>query len=221
MVLQHKVYLSQNSKKILKYAIVLICLILKIGLVLEKEEFAMHIFLTGNVQVGKSTVINRVLEALNVPYKGFRTYGAEYKEDGSSVVYISPADNPDDKTVAAYRGGNGHSKMEVNKDAFEVKGVEILKNSLNSDVELILMDEIGFMESHFEGFKDAIRDVLNSDKNILGVVRNKDTDFLNEVRNHASVQVVIVNNENRNDLPETLVNMLRGFYGKDSNYKRK
>ena len=173
------------------------------------------------VQVGKSTVINRVLEALNVPYKGFRTYGAEYKEDGSSVVYISPADNPDDKTVAAYRGGNGHSKMEVNKDAFEVKGVEILKNSLNSDVELILMDEIGFMESHFEGFKDAIRDVLNSDKNILGVVRNKDTEFLNEVRNHASVQVVIVNNENRNDLPETLVNMLRGFYGKDSNYKRK
>ena len=173
----------------------------------------MHIFLSGDVQVGKSTVINKVLNTLNVPYKGFRTYGAEYKEDGSSVVYISPADNLDDKTVAAYRGGNGHSKMEVNKDAFEVKGTWILKNSLNSDVDLIIMDEIGFMESHFDGFKDAIRDVLKSDKNILGVVRKKDTDFLNAVRNHASVKVVLVDINNRDDLPETIVNMLRGFYG--------
>ena len=169
----------------------------------------MHIFLTGDVQVGKSTVINKVLDLLNVPYKGFKTYGAEYKKDGSSVVYISPAENLEDKTIVAYRGGAGHTKMEVNKDAFEVKGVKILKDSLNSDCNLILMDEIGFMESHFEGFKDAIRDVLNSDKNILGVVRNKDTDFLNEVRNHVSVKVVVVNMDNRDDLPETLVDMLR------------
>ena len=75
------------------------------------------------------------------------------------------------------------------------------------------MDEIGFLESHFEGFKDAIRDVLNSDKYILGVVKNNDTDFLNEVRNHASVKVVLVDINNRDDLPETIVNMLRGFYG--------
>ena len=168
----------------------------------------MHIFLTGDVQIGKSTVINKVLDKLNVPIKGFRTYGAEYKEDGSSVVYISPADNLNDKTIVAVRYGDGHTKMEVNKDAFETKGVQILKDSLNSDCDLILMDEIGFMESHFEGFKDAIRDVLNSNKNILGVVRNKDTDFLNEVRNHASVKVVIVDKDNRDDLPETIVNML-------------
>ena len=168
----------------------------------------MHIFLSGDVQVGKSTIINKVLNTLNVPYKGFRTYGAECKEDGSSVVYISPADNLDDKTVAAYRGGNGHSKMDINKDAFEVKGVEILKKSLNSDVNLILMDEIGFIESHFEGFKNAIREVLNSNKTILGVVRNKDTDFLNEVRNHESVTVIVVNKENRDQLPDIITDML-------------
>ena len=169
----------------------------------------MHIFLTGDVQIGKSTVINKVLSALSAPYKGFRTYGAEYKEDGSSVVYISPADDLNDKTIAAVRHGDKHTKMEVNKDAFEFKGVEILKNSLNSDVDLILMDEIGFMESYFEGFKDAIRDVLNSDKNILGVVRNKDTDFLNEVRKHESVTVIVVDKENRDEIPETIVEMLK------------
>ena len=180
----------------------------------------MHIFLTGDVQIGKSTIISKVIEQLNVPYKGFRTYGADYKDDGSSVVYISPADNLKDKTIVANRDGSGHSKIKVNKEAFEIKGVEILKESLNSDIDLVLMDEIGFMESNFDGFKNAVRSLLNSDKNILGVVRNKDTEFLNEIRNHASVQVVEVNKGNRNDLPETLVNMLRGFYGKNSNNER-
>ena len=169
----------------------------------------MHIFLTGDVQVGKSTVINKVLDILNVNYKGFKTYGAEYKEDGSSVVYISPAENLEDKTIVAYRGGAGHTKMEVNKDAFEVKGVQILKDSLNSDCNLILMDEIGFMESHFEGFKDAIRDVLNSDKNVLGVIRNKQTDFLDELRNLESVTLVNITKENRDELPEIICQMLQ------------
>ena len=180
----------------------------------------MHIFLNGDVQIGKSTIINKVIEKLNIPYKGFMTYGADYKDDGSSVVYISPADNLNDKTIAALRYGSGHLKMKVNKEAFEIKGVEILKESLNSDIDLVLMDEIGFMESNFDGFKNAVRSLLDSDKNILGVVRNKDTEFLNEIRNHASVQVVEVNKGNRNDLPETLVNMLRGFYGKNSNNER-
>ena len=169
----------------------------------------MHIFLTGDVQVGKSTIINKVLNTLNVPYKGFRTYGAEYKEDGSSVIYISPANNLNDKTIASVRHGDKHTKMEVNKEAFEVKGVKILENSLKSNIDLILMDEIGFIESHFEGFKNAIREVLNSNKTILGVVRNKDTDFLNEVRNHESVTVIVVNKENRDQLPDIITDMLK------------
>ena len=150
----------------------------------------MHIFLTGEVQVGKSTAINKALALLNIPYLGFKTYGAEYKDDGSSILYISPANNLNIKTKIAERNKNSSKKMVVNKNAFEVTGVEILKNSLNSETKLIIMDEIGFMESNFDGFKNQIREALDSDKIILGVVRNKNTEFLNEVRSHKKVELI-------------------------------
>lgn len=169
----------------------------------------MHIFLTGDVQIGKSTVINKSLEILGVPYQGFRTYGAEYQKDGSSVLYISPANNLSVKTKIADRKKAKNTKMVINKDAFEITGVKILKDSLNSNSKLILMDEIGFMESNFEGFKNQIREVLNSDKVVFGVVRNRDTEFLNEVRAHKKVNLVPVNLENRDYLPRKIAEIIR------------
>ena len=34
----------------------------------------MHVFLTGEIQVGKSTALDKTLSLLKLPYGGFRTY---------------------------------------------------------------------------------------------------------------------------------------------------
>ena len=52
----------------------------------------MHVFLTGPVQIGKSTLIAAALEQLR-PERlgGFRTISAKPEADGSRPVYLHPA----------------------------------------------------------------------------------------------------------------------------------
>ena len=52
----------------------------------------MHVFLTGPVQIGKSTLIAAALDALQ-PERlgGFRTVSAKPEADGSRPVYLHPA----------------------------------------------------------------------------------------------------------------------------------
>lgn len=51
----------------------------------------MHVFLTGPVQIGKSTLIAAALDALQ-PERlgGFRTVSAKPEADGSRPVYLHP-----------------------------------------------------------------------------------------------------------------------------------
>ena len=169
----------------------------------------MHIFLSGQVQIGKSTIINKTLELLGEGYKGFKTYGAEYKDDGSSVLYISPAENLSIKTRIATRDKAHIGKMEVDSSSFEVVGAKILDDSINSSCKLIIMDEIGFLESNYENFKSKVREALDSDKLVFGVLRNKNTAFLNELRERKDIDLIIVTEENRDSLPNLLYQKIK------------
>ena len=52
----------------------------------------MHIFLTGDVQVGKSTIINKTLAALKIERPGgFRSVSVPDLPDGAMSVYLIPA----------------------------------------------------------------------------------------------------------------------------------
>lgn len=66
----------------------------------------MHVFLTGPVQIGKSTLLRASLDALQ-PQKlgGFRTVSAQPQADGSRPVYLHPACSPDELHESANRIG--------------------------------------------------------------------------------------------------------------------
>ena len=71
----------------------------------------MHVFLTGPVQIGKSTLLRASLDALQ-PQKlgGFRTVSAQPQADGSRPVYLHPACSPDElheSATASASGGRG------------------------------------------------------------------------------------------------------------------
>ena len=52
----------------------------------------MHVFLTGPVQIGKSTLIAAALDAIEPEQLGgFRTVSAKPEADGSRPVYLHPA----------------------------------------------------------------------------------------------------------------------------------
>ena len=109
----------------------------------------MHVFLTGPVQIGKSTLIAAALDTLQ-PERlgGFRTVSAKPEADGSRPVYLHPAAAQDLLCGAQNRVGIRRPELGIASfpDAFETAGLAALEGA--EDCALILMDEIGRMERH-------------------------------------------------------------------------
>ena len=118
----------------------------------------MHIFLTGDVQVGKSTIIKKTLAALKLrDIGGFRSVSVPDLPDGAMSVYLIPAGDEHPmmgnwNRVGIRKGcGRGIEKIP---EAFERAGVQALVDAEN--MPLILMDEVGRMESAAARFSERI-----------------------------------------------------------------
>ena len=83
-------------------------------------------------------------------------------------------------------------------------GVSILESALNSNSELILIDELGFFENDAEGFKSKIKEVIESDMRTIGVLKKKDTEFLNFIKSRADVMIIEVDKVNREGIEEII-----------------
>ena len=159
----------------------------------------MNIFLTGQPQVGKSTIINKFLKSHdNVTVGGFKTISNFKKGIGVyGGVYIIPAhlNNPDysEKSLV----GNRVLKPKSFPDNFDLKGVEILQNSQNND--LILMDEIGFMETKALKFSESILNILNGDTPVIGVVKPMNKGLPLKVKEHPKTVLLEITKENREE----------------------
>ncbi len=75
------------------------------------------------------------------------------------------------------------------EDGFSGLGIEALKKAESNAYEWTLIDEIGFLESNHEGFKNEVRNVLEQ-KRVIMVVRKQDLPFLNELRSREDAYLV-------------------------------
>jgi len=62
------------------------------------------------------------------------------------------------------------------------------------------MDELGILESDCNLFKDAVIRCLDSDKNVLGVIKNKSSEFLDDIRSRKDTHIIKVTDENRDKI---------------------
>lgn len=169
----------------------------------------MNIFLTGEIKVGKSTVIQRVLKELNLVPGGFRTIAGNFASDASSDIFIVKTDeaNPvcSETNKVAHRLGKGI--YQAFPDVFDQIGVRILNDAQN--YPLIVMDELGFMESQAFLFQEAIMKTLTKDIPTLGVIKLSKTPFLEQIRNFPGVQVIPVDENNRNEIFHQIVTLIK------------
>lgn len=159
----------------------------------------MHILIVGARHVGKSTLIGRVLAGLDRPVFGFETR----KEDGladavnGSPVYIYDAGGPyvqcPDRLV-------GHCKDRhplVYPEAFDRFAGRLCDPPPGS---VVVLDEIGFMESESRPFCEAIMRLLDGDVPVIAAVKHNDTPFLQAVRRHPRCRCFAITPENRDAL---------------------
>ena len=163
-----------------------------------------HALIVGAQGVGKSTLIKKVLRELALPVSGYETKKEDSLADPGfgMPVYIYPAgqehmQSPD--RLLGYRGGLTPVTFLEAFDRFA--------DRLNSETDsgIVVLDEIGFMESGAESFCAAIMKKLDGNVPVIAAVKNVDTPFLISVREHPKCRCFHIDEENRDALyPQVL-----------------
>lgn len=169
-----------------------------------------NLFLTGEIGVGKSTIIRNVIESSysDKNIGGFKTL--PYIEDGEFQgyyisEYIDELDSLSSRAIVGVNIGGKYGKKCIGKPGvFESIGVAILERCLEEKKEIIVMDELGFFESEAENFKRGIHNILDGGTKVLGVLKKKETIFLDSIKNREDVLILEVDKNNRDSLKETI-----------------
>ena len=134
----------------------------------------MPLFLTGARQVGKSTALRRALAASGLRYGGVMTrFDSRHGERKLYLLPYSasealPEDLPESH-ICARMGAEGR---RADPAVFDTLGASLLREAaLDPAVDILVIDELGFLEAEAEGFRAAVYEALQGTKPVLGVVR--------------------------------------------------
>lgn len=164
-----------------------------------------HLFLTGAKQVGKSTLLRRLIEEKSLDCAGFETraFFIDGERRGFTLhgrVSMPPYEN--DCIVCARIG----EKMSVPvPQTFNTNGVAILQRSLAAPAPFLLMDELGKLERSADAFCAQVLATLDSDKRVLGVLQKCDSPLIDAIIAREDVSVLTVTQENRDALLDELI----------------
>ena len=176
----------------------------------EVGKKPMHTMIVGGQGVGKSTLIRRVLEQLEVSLCGYRTRKEDDLADPElgSPIYLYEVGAPVKQTRENQVGYCKDQKPEVYPEVFD-QFASKLQQMKHQDKELILMDELGTMEARGKEFCPAVLGLLDEATPILAAVKDKYHPFLEQVRNHPNCQCFTITRENRDELVEEVAAFVR------------
>ncbi len=168
----------------------------------------MNILLTGKPGIGKSTIIQRVIESIGTERaSGFWTLelrigghrvGFSIQTVDGVVGTLAHVNNSDGPKVGKYIVSIGH----INEVA-----IPSLQRARKSD-GVIIIDEIASMELKSAGFAPEVRKCLDTGR-VLGTLQLRSGEFQDEVRSRSDVRIINVTIENRNLLPAQVLGMLQ------------
>lgn len=164
-----------------------------------------HLFLTGDKQVGKSTLLRRFIEAKRLECAGFETQAFYLNGERRGFTLHGRVDMPPYENDCICCARIEEKKSVPVLPVFEENGVAILKKSLASPAPHILMDELGRLEKQAGTFVDQIFTCLDSDKRILGVLQKCSSDHVEAILRREDVTVLTVTAENRDELLMQLI----------------
>lgn len=160
------------------------------------------ILILGARGVGKTTLIRRLLSDLPCPTGGFCTEKRLTGPAGAHSVYLLPAELPlqarsytPDNRVGRWDG----QTMQAFPAVFDTLGTACL--SRIAPETLVVMDELGFLESQAPRFTQAVLDALDGPAQVIAAVKDRpDVPFLQAVLAHPQARVFRLTPDNRQAL---------------------
>ncbi|MGC8496406.1 MAG: NTPase [Thermoplasmata archaeon] len=169
--------------------------------------------LSGLPSIGKTTTLLKTINILES--QGYKIGGIvteEVVEDGKRVGFYLLDWTTKEKKIFAHK--DFQSRYKVGKYGLDIKlledlGIRALEEAKEADV--IVIDELGKMESESKKFVSAVKEILDMDKNIIITVHKKSRNsLLQEIRRRDDIRILEVTQVNRNVLPFKIVSLVKG-----------
>jgi nucleoside-triphosphatase len=166
----------------------------------------MNILITGKPGVGKTTLIQKVVQG-HENLCGFFT--KEIRENRKRVGFAI-------ETMDGRKGVLAHvsikSPFRVSKYGVNLEDIdEVCVPSLSVEGCLIIIDEIGKMELFSEKFKQKVEEALDTGK-VVATIMEQSHPFTDKVKRRKDVKVFVLTEDKRNEL----VTILKMELKKDS-----
>ena len=185
-----------------------------------------NVLLTGSPGVGKTTVVERLVERARDKGKSVRGVlspemrnKAEGNQKGARVGFrITDVSTGRSEVMArvGYDGDNtegGDDQPSVGRYGVDVSAVdEVAREAIVAeDADLVVVDEVAPMQTYSEAFVDRVHDVLDAPVPVVAVVQKaRETGFVGSVKRRDDTKLVRVTEENRDGLPDELTRLVFG-----------
>ena len=167
----------------------------------------MNILLTGKPGIGKSTIIQKVLETIGTERAaGFWTM--EIRIEGRRVGFSIQTVDGVVGTLAHVSDKTGPrvGKYGVSVAHIDEVAIPALQRAREADCTIII-DEIASMELKSPKFAPEVRRCLDT-RRVLGTLQLRSGAFQDEVRKRTDVKLINVTHENRDEIPALVTKML-------------
>ncbi len=170
--------------------------------------------LTGKPGTGKTSLIKQAVAGLEIRADGF--YTEEIRSQGVRLGFRLVTLDGQEAVLAhididkRYRVG----KYGVDVGAMGKVGVPALRRAVEQD-ELAVVDEIGKMELLSPDFREAVKELIDSAKPVLGTIMYEPNPFADAVKRDPQVNLLTVNRNNREQVLEELRHWLEESLKRD------
>lgn len=165
----------------------------------------LNLLVTGKPGVGKTTLIERVVEKVRgrLRLAGFTTTEVRSPEGerlGFDIVTVEGKRS--ELARAGFRSAVRVGRYGVNLETFERLALPELARR---DVDLIVIDEIGKMECASGRFRRAVEDALDGPVDVLATIGISPVPFFQALKDRPDVEVVTLTVGNRDTRVEELL----------------
>ena len=108
-----------------------------------------------------------------------------------------------------------NSELRIRRYGVSIRNIDTIavpSISSSDNSTIIILDEIGKMECFSEDFKTAAVKILDSPNIVIGTITLGGDDFIASIRNRQDIEVLEVNQDNRNALPDVILRKISDLH---------